>query len=514
MKPKGPSPEVLDAFESIKLIALLTLLLAFIPFALQNFLASFAAKEYVANVHLRTTTERKDARILRAFETAKRTCVAQATLETEKDPKQDTRDATLTVTAHTSKQTIADATAMRDGIQAAFEKEGPGKVYDMDHVVYAKPVPNQTMALVKNICRGLSLVIVVVGLGMVIRIWPRQPLPPLAILGVGLTILTVVIGSGGRGNGEIIGFLILVGVPVGLIILLARLTFRTRRAASWIQGRALIVSAHVEAKHYRFSGEVTRIKNVAAVTYEFEADGQKIQSDRISLGVAPADNVDETMRKYRAGSHAPVFYDPANPEDCALERDLPVKLGCLWSGAAVGLLIYIGLVAFMWKGDAINRALGERFPKFHRPLLAIVLGSLGLFCLGSAIYNALHRRKAFDWVRTKGKIVGSTVESYRSSDGNTSSVGRPMYKAVVEFSYEVDGQEYHNNTAPAFNTSRDSAEATVARNPAGQEVDVYYDPKNPASSGLNIDTNMMLDGRASLVVALILLGLAALVALH
>ncbi len=512
MKSSTPSPEVLDAFESIKLIAVATVLLAFIPFAAQGLVASFFAREYASHVHLRTVDERTDDRLLRAFASAKRSFgQVNATLSTEPNPKQDTRDCTLTVIAPSSRQTKADASALRDALQAAYAKEGAGQLYDMDHDVWADSVQNPTMALARNICLGLSLAIVLVGLFKIAQVWRRQALPPLAILGIVLTLATIFLGSG-RGSSEIIGWLFLAGIPAGLLGLLTWLTWRVRKAAAWAEARAKIVDSRVKAQRHRISGETTRIKNEAAVVYEFEVDGQSIRSDRISLGLASADNVDETMRKYPKGSHAPVYYDPANPQDCVLERNPPASFGCLWGGAAVGLVLYIGAIACFWKGPALDRSLTLLLPRLHHPVLTICLGGFGLFCLASAIYHMRHPRKAFNWIASKGRIVSSKVESYL--DQTDHGHERRVYKAVIEFTFEAEGQEYHNNIAPGFDTTRASAEAQAAKYSVGQEVDVYYDPKNPTSSGLNVDTNMMLDGRASLVVALALLAAAVAAALH
>ena len=51
-------------------------------------------------------------------------------------------------------------------------------------------------------------------------------------------------------------------------------------------------------------------------------------------------------------------------------------------------------------------------------------------------------------------------------------------------------------------------EAPTDREPAGAEVDVHYDPQNPTHSALEIDEEMVFDGRASLVVGLISLAFA------
>jgi len=86
------------------------------------------------------------------------------------------------------------------------------------------------------------------------------------------------------------------------------------------------------------------------------------------------------------------------------------------------------------------------------------------------------------------------------------------FERIRGISYQVDGQEYHN-TVGEPGTMQASAEEEAARYPAGAEVDVHYDPRNPIHSALEIDEETVLDGRASLVVGLISLAFAIYLAL-
>jgi hypothetical protein len=216
------------------------------------------------------------------------------------------------------------------------------------------------------------------------------------------------------------------------------------------------------------------------------------------------------------GATVPVFYDPANPEECVLERKPPVSLGCIWSGAIVVLLIYGAVIFSLSRSEALanglQAAFHATFPRVHHPILMIVAGLFGLLCMGSWAWNRQHVRKAFPWLVAKGRIVSSETESYLAFDGGHGGSQRRYYRALIEFAYQVDGQEYHN-TVGEPGTMRTSAEAEAARYIAGTEVDVHYDPQNPTHSALEIDEEMMLDGRASLVVGLISLAVAIYLAL-
>ncbi len=515
MKKEEPTPEMVASVGLMSFIAVLAVLLALIPWETQDFIASFAATEMTTVTTLRTMEERDDTRVLRAFAEAKRTQRVNAELVTEPNPKQQTRDAVLTVRAATKAETLAGREAMVNAMRAAFANEGPGELFDHGNAPYAKPMPNAAMATIKRVCNGVSVAFLLGGLVLIVKQWRRLPLPKVAILGILASVGTLLL-TGEHEGGAIIVPIFLAAFPIIIIALVTRMTLRVRKAKTWVEGRARITKSKVEIQRHRFQGGTTTLKNKAAVEYDFAVGEKTIHGDRISVGDAPADNVDGTMKRYPVGANAAVFYDPANPEDCVLERDPPASLGCIWTGTAVVVLVYVAVVWSFWNSRNIITHLGKVFttvfPKLHHPFIVIGAGLAGLFCLASGIWNRRHQRKAFPWLPTKGIIVSSTVESYVSSAGDSKSQ-RTSYKAVIEFRYMVDGQEYHN-TAGESGGSQSSAEAEVARWPEGTEVEVHYDPKKPTASGLEVDTEMMLTGRHSFVVAFVLLAVAIYAALN
>jgi hypothetical protein len=235
------------------------------------------------------------------------------------------------------------------------------------------------------------------------------------------------------------------------------------------------------------------------------AGGKTVRGERISLGARPSDAVDRVLARYPVGAHVPVFYDPANPADCALEREPPVPLPVLWAGTAVFVVAWAGGVAAFWTGRSplplLRAPSSTLLPGVHYPLLAVGSALGGLLSLGSFLWNRQHVRTAFPWKKVGGRIVSSSVES-------SGSTGAHVYRALVEFAYSVDGQEYHN-TVRNWGGARTRAEADAARYPAGAEADVYYDPGMPTRSALSVNTQLRLTGRASLVVAVLLFAVAA-----
>jgi hypothetical protein len=58
-----------------------------------------------------------------------------------------------------------------------------------------------------------------------------------------------------------------------------------------------------------------------------------------------------------------------------------------------------------------------------------------------------------------------------------------MYRALVTFEYEVDGRRYLSDTitfGDYSSSNRGLAERTAARYPIGADVQVFYDPDDPA----------------------------------
>ncbi|HEX4667360.1 MAG TPA: DUF3592 domain-containing protein [Chthoniobacterales bacterium] len=507
-----PSAEAMETYSRIFGAGLVALVLAAILWWAQDFVADLGATQMTAHTTLRTMEEHDDARVRRAFATARRPSRVRATLETEENPKQETRDAVLTVTADSKSDAISGLREISEAMQRAFAQEGAGELHNIGNRPTASPVPNARMEQLRTACRIGALLLLAVAVTLVVRKWRRSGLPSAALFGILASLGTLGLVFLGRSGAVAWGILIIAAPPVLLVVLLARLTMRVRRAASWVEGRATITKSEVEVERHRFAGEATKVKNLASVCYDYSVGETAFQGDRISLGDGPADRVDETLIRYPVGATVPVFYDPANPEESVLERDPPAKLGRMWAGVILFAVIYGAVVFSFWSGVSINAALAAALPQIHHPLLAIGAGVLGLLSLSSGVWNWAHPRQTEAWKSTRGRIVSSEVETYTDTDASTHTHTR-FYQAVIEFAYDVEGQEYHN-TVSEPGTGKESASAEAARYPAGTELDVYYDPANPTNSALTGRPSHRLDGRASLVVSFVAIAAAIYIARH
>ena len=505
MKPAWLTASMLRNFQQLQGMAVAVVVLALIPWLAQDFAASLAATQMTTHTTLRTVSEKNDARLVQAFRAARRNSDVEAHLVTEKRPEMETRDALLTITARSKREALDGLAATVAAMQGAFAEAGGDKLYDVGNTPSASPIPNEQTVRVRNACRWAAFLILLGGLALMANRLFHSGLPTTSMFAI----------VGGLVGGALLFFggplAWIPGLPVVALVLVAILTRRIHRAAKWEQAQARIRQSKVTVKRHQFSGEETKVTNTASVTYDFSVGSRLFHGNRISLGFGPADQVNETLKRYPVGATVPVFYDPANPEENVLERNPPVSLGCIWSGVILAVLVYAGVILSIWRNESVvtglRSALHTALPQVHHPIVTVVTGLLGMFCMASWIWNRKHVRKAFPWLVTKGRIVSSKTESYVASDGGHSSSQHRYYRALVEFAYTVEGQEYHN-TVGEPGTMRASAEAEAARYVAGTELDVHYDPQDPTNSALEIDKTMMLDGRASLVVGFVLLVVA------
>jgi len=498
----------------LKLRFLGLFVLAVIVWYLPGPILYFGARQQMSQTDLWMPDGWNEARVVRAFEEAQRVVQADATLATNANGFHPERRDHLTVLAPTKREAIAGRDAIVTAMRAVFEKEHAGLLNSSREGPYADPVPNATTDALTKACRWLALALVLGGAAGLIVQWRRSHLPVLALVGILATLLT--------GIAVVFNvlwvFLFAVGLPAGFLALIIYLTLRVRKAARWTEGRARITQAKVQVDHSHF--DKTRAINQAALAYEFTVGGKTIHGKRISLGLAPAERVDQTLKRYRPGAEVPVYYDPENPRDCVLERDPPVSFGCLWGGTITVLLLYASAWIWMTNGWSPGPFLAQSFPTLHHPVVVVGAGAFGLFCVAAGIWNRLHPRTIAAWVRTPGSIVISKTETYSDTSASTTHSGRKMYNAVIEFSYRVDDQEYRGTKGATdlvnvtVGNAQAESEEEAARYPVGMAVDVYYDPENPTQASLEPREAIALTGNRTLIVGSILILVALYAATH
>lgn len=506
MKQGGPTLEQGAVFARLKLIFVVMVVLAFAVWRAEHFLASFAAEEAVTHTTLRTVDQSDDARVLRAWEEAKGSAPAKVTFETEKNSEQQTRDAVLTVTASSKKEALQQREQLVTAIQAAYARQGSGGLYDVGSSKLAYPVENDAYRMVVHVCQIVALVILLAGCAMLAVGWKHSKLPRGALYGILATAFTTfMILLDEDGLPFWIG--IVLALPLLWLGLVYVLTNRVKRAAAWTEGKARILSSKAVAERHRFEGDTTTVRNLPEVEYEFQVGKETVRGTRITLGEAPADRIDEVLERYAKGKTVPVFYNPANPQECTLEPDAPASSGCLWGGAILLAVVYELVVIGLWNIRELTAAIQHGVPNLPHALFVLIAGGLGLFCLAAGIWNLLHPSQLAAWLPVQGTIVSSEVETFSEAIHSSSSRQTRFHRPVVEYVYQAGGQEYHGTNSRNAG-SHQWAEAEAAKYTAGMAVAVHYDPANPSSSSLTPRGVIAINGRRSLIVGLLLLAAA------
>jgi hypothetical protein len=115
---------------------------------------------------------------------------------------------------------------------------------------------------------------------------------------------------------------------------------------------------------------------------------------------------------------------------------------------------------------------------------------VGLIALAFAVVMLVVRRNAAKkasasaaWPTTTGKITFAAVEAVPDRDGR-----RDMYRALVRYNYQANGREHAGDRVAwggiVSSSSKSGAATIVGRYRVGQDVRVYYDPKDAAESVL------------------------------
>jgi len=264
--------------------------------------------------------------------------------------------------------------------------------------------------------------------------------------------------------------------------------WEVRRAAAWPQAKGRIVKSTIEARHQQFAGEETTVTNVPAVEYEFAVAGTTYRGSRISIGEDTGGaNLDATLARYPLAARVMVYYDPADPTNCVLERDIPEGFG---RGCA--LLVVIGAIAVAcvyWLATGGTNLVKAHLPEDANAPLIVLTSAMGAVVLAFFFAGRLIAKEAVGWPVTGGTVVISSTESVHQTEQGREVIS---YAPVVEFTYQVHGREYRSRQitlGARLTGTRSFAEQIAARYPQGSSVEVHYDPANPSNAVLQVTSS-------------------------
>jgi hypothetical protein len=283
--------------------------------------------------------------------------------------------------------------------------------------------------------------------------------------------------------------------PFGLILVAAGYKYlQVRQARNWPSTPGKVVVSNSEVRDVKVlddsRADHKRIeqRNFANIVYEYTVSGQKLRNNRVDIGENRGNfEVAETIARYPVGTDVMVFYNPRQPRDAVLERDMPKGTGgCLGIATVIVLVIVFG-GAFGGKHMADVIAAHLTDPKLSP--LVMALGAFGFFI---ALFGlALHRQSSLarKWPVVPGVIKLSGVETYQGADSDSGRSGPIMHERKVAYSYRFNHIAYTGN-AGSISTSNPSPPRWQMRlfgmdYTNGAAVTVFVNPANPSDSTLS-----------------------------
>ena len=177
-----------------------------------------------------------------------------------------------------------------------------------------------------------------------------------------------------------------------------------------------------------------------------------------------------------------VHYDPANPRNCVLERDIPAGVGKgLVILVAFVVAVVVGIYYLATSGPGL---LSGFLPDSDNAPVVMFAAGFGLLVLLFFIASFRLSRKAADWPMVRGSVLSSGSERIQKRESGRTQT---YYVPAVEYGYRVHDVDYVSRQIKlGVVLSADPAYAAMvaARYPQGSRVDVHYDPANPSNAAL------------------------------
>lgn len=289
---------------------------------------------------------------------------------------------------------------------------------------------------------------------------------------------------------------IVVAMFPGIIIIAMVVKFwEVYKAKSWLPVKGKVLKSKVQSHKnqpgdmgYNFSD--TEVRNDPLVEYEYVVANQKYRCSRITIGERTSEfELEGILARYPAGAEVTVFYNPKDPKQAVLERDLP--MGIMLAGGGCLLLFFIGgplIAAFIY-----FNGVGWLEKHLANPARAPMVAALTGFGLVATLFASAFQKMVRDaarWPTVKGTIIANDVESFRQLSADSDGIGRQrtFYKPSILYRYIVNGHEFQGDRVTMgvviSATLPGVANRLARRYPVGTEVDVHYNPTSPGESVL------------------------------
>ncbi len=285
---------------------------------------------------------------------------------------------------------------------------------------------------------------------------------------------------------------------------------KARQAAHWPTVEGVITKSKTGVTREKHAQQATTVKTVAALEYQYKVEGSTYHGTQIRtgdrFGTVPGP---EILDRFPQGAKVPVYYNPAGPGESVLETRLPYSVSAAWAFAAAVFMGGVAASLLFADLDTAMEKLRSIFPPAAEPVAAIFFGLCSLWMAFMIWDNWRQANRAKQWPTVEGTVLTSKTESYKTRAGSArQGVRVTMYEPMVEYSYVVQGREYHSTQvsfgARVSTVAIEPAAQRAARYPLGAKVPVHYNPKHPTVAVLETGVVFQVP---TIVIAVIFVGL-------
>lgn len=227
---------------------------------------------------------------------------------------------------------------------------------------------------------------------------------------------------------------------IGLLIFGTVVKMReVKSAQTWQTIRGKIIRSEARSKKVN---DMTRwgpkTVNYPAVTYEFSVKGRHYTGERISLAeIIPESDIESILERYPVGAEVTAYYNPQNPSQTVLERDLPVDFA---KGLTGVFLFFSGgaILVVLWAGKA-PELVAPYLPNPENALFATLSAGIGVFVLLVGFVQHRQSLAMQTWSSAPGTVVSAEIYSiFTWKDGRRHAYYAPRvtYRYTVKVLWE------------------------------------------------------------------------------
>src|SRR5215213_4009119 len=113
-------------------------------------------------------------------------------------------------------------------------------------------------------------------------------------------------------------------IQAALLVIWIIYVWMVRATRHWSQASGTVVTSRVVSRRMRNGQSHTDITNTPLVEYEYKVNDRTFHSSRIMIGGGQSEvELEGVLNRYPLGASVVVYYDPADPNQAVLQREIP-----------------------------------------------------------------------------------------------------------------------------------------------------------------------------------------------